>query len=392
MNKNRLTRLGEILEENVKSGHIAGGNVAVMYKGEEIYYAEAGYADIANGKKIARDSIFRLYSMSKPITAAAVMLLVERGVLDMLDPIAKFIPTFEHMTIATSDGDVQATKPITVKDCMGMTSGLPYGTDPDVASQDVGKVFDEMYERLYTDNQMSTVEFALKLGNCRLDFEPGTAWRYGTSADVLGAVVEVATGMRFGDFLQKEFFEPLGMEDTGFGVPADKLDRLTVVYEETPEGLIEYHDSHLGIINHMDKENAFQSGGAGLVSTIADYERFTQMLMNGGSYDGRRYLAPRTVEYLTHSRLTPQQSKNLEYWENLAGFTYGNLMRILDDPAKAVINGSVGEYGWDGWLGPYFANIPQEDLTMLLMIQRKDTGTFDVTRKLRNVLASAIDE
>lgn len=386
-----MERLSEILEENVKSGHIAGGNVAVMYKGEEIYYAEAGYADIANGKKIRKDSIFRLYSMSKPITAAAVMLLVERGVLDMLDPIAKFIPTFEHMTVATPNGDVAATKPVTVKDCMCMTSGLPYGTDPDISSQDVGCVFDEMYERLYSDNQMSTVEFAIKLGNCRLDFEPGTAWRYGTSADVLGAVIEVATGMRFGDFLKKEFFEPLGMKDTGFGVPADKLDRLTVVYEETAEGLVEYHGNHLGIINHMDKENAFQSGGAGLVSTIADYEKFTQMLMNGGCYEGRRYLSPRTVEYLTHSRLTPQQSVNLEYWENLAGFTYGNLMRIMDDPAKAVINGSVGEYGWDGWLGPYFANIPKEDLTMLLMVQRVHTGTFDVTRKMRNVLASAIE-
>ncbi len=391
MNQDRLARLGEVLEENVKNGHIAGGNLAVMYKGKEIYYAEAGYADIAAGKKMKRDSLFRLYSMSKPITAAAVMLLIERGMLDMLDPIAKFIPTFEHMTVASADGDVAAVRPVTVKDCMCMTSGLPYGTDPDASSQDVGKVFDEMYERLYTDNQMSTVEFAIKLGNCRLDFEPGTHWRYGTSADVLGAVVEIVSGMRFGNFLQKEFFEPLGMKDTGFCVPDEKLDRLTVVYEETAEGLIEYHDSHLGIINHMDRENAFQSGGAGLVSTIADYEKFAQMLMNGGSFEGRRYLAPRTVEFLTHSRLTPQQQVNMDCWESLAGFTYGNLMRILDDPAKAVINGSVGEYGWDGWLGPYFANMPQEDITFLLMLQRKDTGTFDLTRKLRNVLASAIE-
>ena len=390
MNQSRLTRLGEILEENVKSGHIAGGNLAVMYKGEEIYYADAGYADIAGGKKMQRDSIFRLYSMSKPITAAAVMLLIERGVIDMLDPIAKFIPTFEHMTVAAADGDLAAVKPVTVKDCMCMTSGLPYGTDPDLSSQDVGKVFDEMYDRLYTDNQMSTVEFAVKLGNCRLDFEPSTAWRYGTSADVLGAVVEIATGMRFGDFLQKEFFEPLGMKDTGFGVPADKLDRLTVVYEETPEGLIEYHGNHLGIINHMDKENAFQSGGAGLVSTIADYEKFTQMLLNKGTYEGRTYLSPRTVEFLTHSRLTPSQQVNMDSWESLAGFTYGNLMRILDDPARAVMNGSLGEYGWDGWLGPYFSNMPKEDVTFLLMVQRKDTGTFDLTRKLRNVLAAAM--
>lgn len=392
MNQSRLERLGEILEENVASGHIAGANVAVMYKGEEIYYAEAGYADIAKGKKITRDSIFRLYSMSKPVTAAAVMLLVERGVIDMLDPIAKFIPTFEHMTVVTPEGDVAAQKPVTVKDCMCMTSGLPYGTDPDVSSQDVGKVFTEMDERLFSDHQMSTVEFASRLGECRLDFEPGSAWRYGTSADVLGAVVEVASGKSFGDFLQEEFFGPLGMKDTGFGVASDKLDRLTVVYEETAEGLVEYHDSHLGIINHMDRKNAFESGGAGLVSTIADYEKFTQMLMNGGYYEGRRYLAPRTVEFLTHSRLTAQQSKNLEYWENLAGFTYGNLMRILDDPAKAVMNGSEGEYGWDGWLGPYFANMPKDDLTLLFMVQRKDTGTFDVTRKLRNVLASAIEE
>lgn len=238
---------------------------------------------------------------------------------------------------------------------------------------------------------MTTVELAKRLGGCRLDFQPGEGWRYGTSADVLGAVVEVASGMRFGEFLEKEFFEPLEMKDTGFWVPDSKRDRLAVVYESTPNGLVEFHGNHLGICNHMDAKIAFESGGAGLVSTLEDYWRFTQMLMQKGNFAGKEILAPRTVEYLTSCHLQPQQQFMMKDWENLYGFSYGNLMRVLVDPSLTILNGSIGEYGWDGWLGPYFANMPQDDTTFLMMVQRKDSGTFTLTRKLRNALAAAFE-
>ena len=395
MKSERLKRLGEILGESVAKQEIAGGNLCVMHKGQEVYYAQAGYANIAEKKKMERDTIVRLYSMSKPVTAAAVMLLVERGVIDLWDSLEKYIPEFANATV-TADrwidkGAVKAKRSVTVKDCMNMTSGLPYGGDVDISSRDVEAVFEEVDKRLYTDKPMTTVELASRLGKCRLDFQPGEGWRYGTSADVLGAVVEVASGMRFGAFLEKEFFQPLGMKDTGFSVSDDKKDRLAVVYESTPEGLVEYHGNHLGICNHMDTKIAFESGGAGLVSTLDDYWRFTQMLLQKGTFEGKEILAPKTVEHLAGCHLQPQQQVMMKDWENLYGFSYGNLMRVLVDPSLTIFNGSVGEYGWDGWLGPYFANMPKEETTFLMTVQRKDSGTFTLTRKLRNALAAAFE-
>lgn len=391
INQSKLVRLGEILEESVQIGQIAGGNLCVIHKGEEQYYAESGYADIVNKKKIARDSIFRLYSMTKPITSAAVMLLMERGIIDLFDPVSKYIPTFENMKVAAKAGDIPTIRQVTIKDCLSMTSGLPYNCDPDPASCDAAQVFDELDRRLYSDNPMTTMEAASKLGEGRLAFQPGEGWRYGVSADILGAVIESASGMYFGEFLKKEFFEPLGMKDTDFRLDTAKRNRLTKVYESTPDGLIEYHGNHLGICNHMDAEIRFESGGAGLVSTIDDYGHFAQMLLNKGTYKGRTYLAPSTVEYMTGCHLYPHQQVMMMGWENLAGFSYGNLMRVMTDPSVAIINGSMGEYGWDGWLGPYFSNMPKDDTTFLMMIQLKDSGTFTLTRKLRNVLAAAIE-
>lgn len=390
IDRNGLNRLGEVLEESVGAGQIAGGNLCVLCRGEEVYYAEAGYADIANQKKITKDSIFRLYSMTKPVTSAAVMLLMERGVIDLLDPVSKYIPTFRDIKVASSEGDVAAVRQVTIKDCLSMTSGLAYNCDPDPASRAAALVYDELDRRLYSDDPMTTMEMASKLGQGRLAFQPGECWRYGTSADILGAVVESASGVRFGEFLRREFFEPLNMNDTGFCLDAAKRDRLTKVYEKTACGLVEYHGNHLGICNHMDADIRFESGGAGLVSTIADYRHFAQMLMNRGTYQGRTYLAPATVAYMTGCRLYPHQQAMMAGWDSLAGYSYSNLMRVMTDPSLAVINGSQGEYGWDGWLGPYFANMPGEETTFLMMVQLRDAGTFTLTRKLRNVLAASL--
>ena len=162
------------------------------------------------------------------------------------------------------------------------------------------------------------------------------------------------------------------------------------MYEKTAGGLAEYHGNHLGICNHMDADIRFESGGAGLVSTIADYRHFAQMLMNRGTYQGRTYLAPATVAYMTGCRLYPHQQAMMAGWDSLAGYSYSNLMRVMTDPSLAVINGSQGEYGWDGWLGPYFANMPGEETTFLMMVQLRDAGTFTLTRKLRNVLAASL--
>jgi CubicO group peptidase (beta-lactamase class C family) len=248
-----------------------------------------------------------------------------------------------------------------------------------------------MDSRLYGDNPMSTLEFANRLGQGPLSFEPGSFWQYGTSADVLGAIVEAVSGMRYGEFLDKEIFGPLQMKDTGFRLPEEKRTRLAKVYQDDGEGGLKlFTGNHLGIGHQMDLEPAFESGGAGLASTIDDAAKFTTMLMNQGSTNGVQLLQPRTVQYMTTAALSEWQQKGFDMWHSLEGHSYGNQMRIMKETGKAGMIGSPGEYGWDGWLGAYFTNAPQDRLTILFMIQKRDAGTMAITRKLRNIVFSSL--
>ena len=330
--------------------------------------------------------------MSKPVTAVAAMILVERGELDLYESVGKYLEGFRNQMVDDNGTLVKAESEVTVKDLLNMTSGLLYGGD-NLAGIATSKVFAEIDEKLFTDNALSTIEIANKLGKCPLAYHPGSFFSYGTSADVLGAVIEVVSGMPFGEFLEKEIFRPLGMKDTGFYVPEEKRNRLVCTYGTDGEGgLTLYTDNNLGIIQQMDRKPAFESGGAGLVSTIDDYAKFTAMLMKGGSYEGVQILRKRTVEYLTTKTLNEVQYEGLVPWATLEGHSYGNLMRIMTDTTKAGTIGSPGEYGWDGWLGCYFTNCPADDLTILFMIQKKDAGTMEITRKLRNIIISSCSE
>jgi CubicO group peptidase (beta-lactamase class C family) len=181
------------------------------------------------------------------------------------------------------------------------------------------------------------------------------------------------------------------MHDTGFWVPQEKRNRLATAYEMTNKNdPFPYEGNHLGIINAMDRQPAFESGGAGLVSTIDDYARFAQMLMNRGSLDNVQILKPKTVDYLTSSTLQAEQQENFDLWHTLSGHSYGNLMRVMTDHRQAGLLGSNGEYGWDGWLGAYFCNCPKDNLTILIMMQKKDAGTTSLTRKLRNTVYASL--
>jgi CubicO group peptidase (beta-lactamase class C family) len=181
------------------------------------------------------------------------------------------------------------------------------------------------------------------------------------------------------------------MEDTGFFVPAGKRDRLVKTYAEDGNGGLKlYTGNHLGIIQKMDREPAFESGGAGLVSTIDDYAKFAQMLIKEGTLNGVQILRPRTVNYLTSGTLNADQQKSFDNWLTLSGHSYGNLMRVMTEESKAGDLGCLGEYGWDGWLGAYFCNCPKEDITILFMIQKTDAGTTSLTRKLRNIILSSL--
>ncbi|MEC0373164.1 serine hydrolase domain-containing protein [Paenibacillus chibensis] len=378
------------LKASIDNKEIAGANFMVIKDGSEIFYHEDGMADMESGRPIARDTIFRLYSMTKPITATSVMLLLERGKIDLFDSVSRYIPGFKHQRIEKNGELVPAGREVNIHDLLNMTSGLVYG-GTDLAGMNTEALFQELGSRLYGEHPMSTLEFANRLGQGPLSFEPGSGWQYGTSADVLGALVETVSGMRYGQFLQKEIFEPLGMNDTGFWLPEAKRDRLAKTYQDDGEGGLKlYAESHLGIVHQMDRDPAFESGGAGLVSTIDDAAKFTTMLMNRGCLNGMQLLKPRTVQYLTSAALTDWQQKGFDTWHSLCGHSYGNQMRIMTDPGQAGFIGSRGEYGWDGWLGAYFCNSPQDGLTILFMIQKKDAGTMSITRKLRNIVFSSL--
>ena len=377
-------KLTACMEDAVARQEVAGASVLVMRHGGEVVYAAAGMADREAGRPMARDTICRLFSQSKPVTAVAVMLLAERGQLDLCEPVETFLPGFRKQQVLTEKGLVPARRQATVMDLLGMTAGLCYpGEDP--AGKAAAELFAENDARVQRGEGMSTVELCDRMGRLPLAFHPGEHFRYSTCADVLGAVVEVASGRPFARFLEEEIFRPLGMKDTAFWVPPEKRERFAQAYTN-PGELRPYRQTHLEIGDY-DREPAFASGGAGLVSTLDDYAAFAAMLLAEGSCPGGRLLQPETVRFLTAPQLGPQPLQDM--WNSLDGFSYGKLMRIMRDPGRYPGLSRMDEYGWDGWLGTYFANFPREEMTLLMMTQRTDHGTGPLTRKLRNLLLSS---
>lgn len=379
-------RVTQCLQAAIDNNEAAGLSVLVRKEGEEAFFACAGNADTATGKPIFRNSIFRLYSQSKPITAAAVILLMERGLIDLLDPVEKFLEGFRNQKVITEEGLKPVNRPATIMDMLGMTAGCSYPGE-DEAGQYAARLFEENDKLILAGGGMDTVTFANRIGQLPVAFHPGSHFRYSTCADVLGAVVEVVSGKPFDQFLKEEFFQPLGMVDTDFWVPEEKRDRFVTCYRRTAEGLVPFTSMNLNV-GIYDRKPAFLSGGAGLVSTLDDYAAFAQMLLNGGEYQGKRILSPASVRYLT----APQFGWNLQFemWDNLEGFSYGKLMRVCVEPGRYQGLSCKDEYGWDGWLGTYFANLPNEKMTILLMQNVTDAGTTTVTRKVRNLVLAAL--
>ena len=386
--KDLAERLHELLEQAVMDSQIAGANLLVYGHGGELAYTEAGYADTASRKAYRRDTIARIYSMTKPITAAAAMVLMERGQLDLGQNVAEILSAFRQLQVWEHGKKVPARRNLLIKDLLNMTSGLAYPGE-DESGKEVASVFEEIDQRLYSNKPLDTLEITQRLEKCGLAFHPGQQWMYGSSADVLGAVIEQVSGLRFGDFLHWELFEPLGMADTDFYVPPEKQHRLAEVYERSEQGMKRCVTNNLGIRYTQDVPPAFESGGAGLVSTIDDYAKFARMLLNHGKHEGQQILKPETVRYMTTGKLLPWQQESLwRSWDSMAGYGYGNLMRVMEEPGMALCNTWKGEYGWDGWLGTYFCNSPENGVTILLFCQRKDAGTMELTRKIRNVIAA----
>lgn len=384
--------IDRLFQEEVDKKHIAGGQYLLLHKGKEVYYNTYGVADMEKGLKMGKGTIFRLFSMSKPITAVAVMILVERGMLDLREPVSTFLPCFHNQMVYGEDGSlIPANRDITVWDCLNMRSGVPYPEDWEDASRS-GKEMDQLFKKLIAKQEggepISTLEYMEEIAKIPLVFQPGERWMYGLSADILGAVVEVCSGQSFGSFLQENIFKPLNMKDTGFFVPKEKMDRFAQSYCDDGEGgITAFTGCQLG--EHYKSDVAFESGGAGLVSTLTDYERFARMLLNKGTLNGVRILSEQSVEFMTKDRMTDSQRCALN-WDSNLGFGYGCLMRILVNPGEAQSLGSLGEFGWDGWTGNYFTISPKDDMIMFYIVQKCGYGFPPALRKIRNVSFAAV--
>lgn len=391
MRENYREIMDGLIRREVESGYVKGASALVIQGGKELYYNAFGLADAERGLPMQRDTIIRLYSMSKPVTAAAVMLLTERGELDVTEPVSCYLPCFAGQCVwdEKSGRELPAAREVTIFDLLNMTSGITYPDETTEPGRRMQAVVEGLVRRRMQGERVDTQEYMRGIAGVPLVFQPGERWMYGFSADVLGGVVEKIAGVSYGEFLRREIFEPLNMPDTGFFVPEAKRGRFAQHYEPAEGGVLVPHmGSHLG--EYYGEDVAFESGGAGLVSTLDDYSHFAQMLAQGGSYGGRRILGRKTVEFMTHNHLTAQQRVSLD-WDSLKGYGYGCLMRVLEDDSAAGSNASLGEFGWDGWTGNYVCMDSAEDLVFLYFIQRCGAGTTTSVRKLRMVTYGALD-
>lgn len=379
------------LKAAVEAGDVSGANVLVLKDGKEAAYCEFGLRDIENALPVERDTIFRLYSQTKPVTAAAVMLLAAQGWVDLGAWLSDYLPAFSQMYVSVNGERRPAAHNITVSDLLNMTSGIPY-PDNDEAGRRSGAVFWETEQSIYSENPVTTMQFAEKMAGVPLWFEPGERFRYGASADILGALVEAASGMTFRDFLMESFFEPLGMADTDFYVPQEKRKRLARVYDYGENGLRELRTNHLALPYERDILPAFQSGGAGLCSTLDDYAKFGAMLLAGGVFGGKRIMPEAAVRRLTSGGILPAQRPQLtDGWSWMSGYTYGNLMRVCCDESRTTLLASNGEYGWDGWLGTFFSNEPAHGITMVFGTQQAGVGRAgSLARRIKNIVMSEL--
>ncbi len=369
LNKNKLDSIAGLLKKQVENGEVKGASAYVLKSGRPVYRHNEGWADEERKIKWEDNTIVRLYSMTKPITAAAAMILLDRGEIDVFDKVSWYIPGFKDQKVLTENGLEPVKNEVSIKNLLDMTSGLCY---PDVsfpAGAQMQKLYDKLAEERSNGKPSDTMAYANLIGSQPLAFQPGEKWMYGTSADILGAVIEAVSGKKFGDFLKKELFEPLGMKDTDFYVPEDNLGRFAENYEYKDDKLVPCLWQHLGLSYLCRKPPEFQSGGAGLVSTMDDYASFASMLINNGVYNGSRILSEHAVKYMTSNQLTPEQNKYFD-WDQHMGCGYGNLMRVVTDTSQCGFCSNMGEYGWDGWLGCYFLNDPSTGYTFLYFIQR----------------------
>ncbi|NQU30097.1 MAG: beta-lactamase family protein [Anaerolineae bacterium] len=384
---NRLGRINNLMGRYLESGKLAGMVTCVTRRGQIVHLENFGYQNLEAKVPMSQDSIFRIYSMTKPIASVALMMLYEESLFSLTDAVSQYIPAFKDAKVWGADGALETPiRPMTVQDLLRHTAGLSYGGHLESESP-VDKVYDEA--DLFNP-AITNAELIDRIASLPLMYHPGEKWHYSVATDVVGYLVEVLSGKPLGDFMQEKIFDPLGMVDTAFHIDPSKLDRFCTLYGKTSE-------SEFGVLDLPDSSVylppvANQSGGSGLVSTLADYLNFAQCILNGGKLNGVRLLGPKTVELMTCNHLPPALLPiAFEGTEPMLGMGFGLGFGVMLDTAQTGIMGSVGDFGWGGYAETYFWIDPQEDLIAILMTQYLPSQTYPIRKEFRTAVYQALE-
>jgi CubicO group peptidase (beta-lactamase class C family) len=385
----RLARIDRFLQQAVDSGRIAGAVALVLRDGQVAYERAVGWSDKESGRRMTSDVIFRIASQTKALTSTAIMMLVEDGRIALGDPVSRFIPAFAHTTVASRADSgrtvLPAKRAITIKDLLTHTSGISYGTDAFVASQYSAKALGPAagWGWYTADKSEPVCETMERLASLPFVAQPGETWVYGYSTDVLGCVVERASGIPLDEFVRARITAPLGMRDTHFFLPLTKRDRLATVYaSDSTNHIMRAPTGPRGQGDYADGPRRSFSGGAGLLSTARDYARFLEMMLERGALDGTRLLSPKTVDVMTTN-----QSGTLVSQSGLGfGLGFQTTDRLGADGLA-----SVGTYGWGGAYGSTYKVDPAERLVIVFMINQLPNRT-DVAAKFPTLVYQALVE
>lgn len=380
----RLARIKPKMQSYVDENKLAGISTLIARHGKVAHFEHVGMADIAAGTPVSAETIFRIYSMTKPITSVAALMLMEEGHFRLSDPVADYLPAFKDVRVLNPDGRLVAPQqPMTVRHLLTHSAGLSYGFEEDF-------IIDRLYQQqvwgpLHTHEETPLADWIGSIAQVPLAYHPGTSYRYSVATDVLGYFVQVVSGMGFADFLQQRIFAPLGMIDTFFTVPAEKLNRFAANYGPQESGGLKVIDAPRE--SHYSRPTPRPSGGGGLLSTTPDYLRFAQMLLNKGELDGVRLLGRKTVELMTSHHLADGIYVNLD---PVAGLGFGLGVSVLLNLGKGQMPGSVGTFGWGGAANTNFWIDPQEDLLGIIMLQFMPSGTYPVVPDFRIMTYAAL--
>ena len=381
----RALRINALIKRYVDGGKLAGVVTCIAQHGQVEHFETFGHQNLETKTPMTKDSIFRIYSMTKPITSMALMMLYEESLFNLTDPVSQHIPAFEDVKVLGANGHLEVpVRPITVQDLLRHTAGLSYGSFSETQLP-VDKLYDEA--DLLT-NKITNEEFVKRIADLPLAFHPGTKWHYSVATDVCGYLVEVLSGMPLADYIQEKIFDPLGMVDTAFHIDPSKLGRFCTLYGKTP-------GSDFAALDTPDNSEylppvALHAGGSGLVSTTADYLQFAQCILNKGELNGVRLLGSKTVEFMTSNHLpTNLLPIAFEGTEPMLGMGFGLGFSVMLDTAQTGFMGAVRDHGWGGYAETYFWIDPKEEMIALLMTQYLPSQTYPIRKEFRTAVYQA---